>query len=182
MKMTGKSTYENVLETEDSHNVSRTGKTHRNRVLKSGCGDLCRNKYKTQITEDERAQIFHNFWKMGCLTQQRQYLCNTVQKNEKKTTIIKPGSRRSSTYEYFLQIQEKNVKVCKKMFLDTLDISDTFVATALTKKNSLGTCDAEKTGKQSQRANSKDTEKEEIRRHINSFPRVESHCARKDST
>ena len=64
--------------------VSRTGKTHRNRVLKSGCGDLCRNKCKTQITEDERAQIFHNFWKMGCLTQLRQYLCNTVQKNEKK--------------------------------------------------------------------------------------------------
>ena len=78
------------------------------------------------------------------MTQQRQYLCNTVQKNEKKTTITKPGSRRSSTYEYFLQIQEKNVKVCKKMFLDTLDISDRFVATALTKKNSLGTCDAEK--------------------------------------
>ena len=64
--------------------VSRTGKTHRNRVLKSGCGDLCRKKCKTQITEDERAQIFHNFWKMGCLTQQRKYLCNTVQKNEEK--------------------------------------------------------------------------------------------------
>ena len=99
----------------------------------------------------------------------------------KKTTITKPGSRRSSTYEYFLQIQEKNVKVCKKMSLDTLDISDRFVATALTKKNSLGTCDAEKRGKQSQRANSKDSEKEEIRRH-NSFPRVESHYTRRDST
>ena len=55
------------------------------------------------------------------------------------------------------------MKVCKKNFFDTLDISDRFVATALTKKNSLGTCDAEKRGKQSQRANSKDTEKEEIR-------------------
>ena len=127
-------------------------------MLKSGCGDLCRNKCKTQITDDERAQIFHTFWKMGCLTQQRQYVCNTVQKNEeKKPAITKPGSRRSSTYEYFLQIQEKNVKVCKKIFLDTLDISDRFVATALTKQNSLGTCDAEKRGKQSQRANSKDT-------------------------
>ena len=105
---------------------------------------------------------------------------HSPEKNEKKTTITKPGSR-SSKYEYFLQIQEKNVKVCKKMFLDTLDISDRFVAKALTKKNSLGTCDAEKRGKQSQRTNSKDTEKEEIRRHINSFPRVESHYARKDS-
>ena len=69
---------------------------------------------------------------------------HSPEKMRKKTTITKPGSRRSSTYEYFLQIQEKNVKVCKKMFLDTLDISDRFVATALTKKNSLGTCDAEK--------------------------------------
>ncbi|XP_070194118.1 uncharacterized protein [Littorina saxatilis] len=40
----------------------------------------------------------------------------------------------------------------------------------------------EKRGKQSQRGNSKDSEKDEIRKHINSFARVESHYARKDST
>ena len=45
--------------------VSRTGETQRNRVLKSGCGDLCRNKCKTQNTEDERAQFFSQFLENG---------------------------------------------------------------------------------------------------------------------
>ena len=90
-------------------------------------------------------------------------------------------SRRKYTYEYELHIQEKNVKVCKKMFLDTLDISETLVFTALDKLTSLGTCDAEGRGKHFQRGNSKAEEKEIIREHINSFPRVESHYARKDS-
>ncbi|XP_070183840.1 uncharacterized protein [Littorina saxatilis] len=162
--------------------VSRAGKLKRKRELKSGCGDQCRNKCKSKVSEDERIQIFHSFWKLGCLTQQRQYLCKTVKKREKKSTHTKSSSRRGSTYEYHLHIHGKIVKVCKKMFLDTLDISDTVVATSLKNINSLGTCDAEKRGKQSQRGNSKDSEKDEIRKHINSFARVESHYARKDST
>lgn len=177
-----KSNQRKRLRNSGQNYVSRTGKLQKKRELKSGCGDLCRNKCRSKILEDERIQIFYSFWTLGRLMQQRQYLCKTVKKIEKQSMHTKSCSRRRSIYTYYLHIHEKIVKVCKKMFLDTLDISDTVVATSLNKMNCLGTSDAEKRGNQSQRSNSKNTEKEEIRRHINSFPRVESHYARKDST
>ena len=60
-------------------------------------------------------------------------------------------------YEYYLHIHRKIVKVCKKMYIGTMDISDSVVVTSLKKMNCLGTCDAEKRGKQSQRGKSKDS-------------------------
>ena len=72
------------------------------------------------------------------------------------------------------------MKVCKKMLLVTLDITDRVVFTAVGKKTEIGTCGIEKRGKHTGRG--KESETDKIRQHINiSFPRMDSHYARKDS-
>ena len=115
--------------------VTRSGTVKKRRQLKPGCGGICRNKCQLKLTEEERSTIFHTFWAMGCLSQQRNYLCKVVQKKEKKTTQIAPGSQRSHTYVYYLDVNEKHIQVCTRMFLDTLNV----VATAITKSTNIGT-------------------------------------------
>lgn len=123
--------------------------------------------------------IFHHFWALVDLQRQRNYICKTVTKDKKKTSVIKT-SRRNNSYEYNLKFNEKSIKVCKKMCLDTLDISETVVFTALKKLTSLGTASPERRGKEALH-NAREAEKQFVRDHIYSFPRVESHYARKDS-
>ena len=95
---------------------------------------------------------------------------------EKKTAKTKSTSRRHNTYLYNLEIGGEKVKVSKKMFLDTLDITDVVVFTALGKKTEIGTGGIEKRGKHTGR--DKESEKDEPRQHINN---MKSLYARKDS-
>lgn len=158
----------------------KSGEIRRKRELKPGCGKTCRNKCQSAITQEERTKIFHCFWQMGCLEKQREYLTKVVSREGKKTAkLCESKQKRNWTFKYYLKIGDKDIKVCKKMFLDTLDISERVVFTAIGKLTDLGVCESEKRGKCSGRGLSE--EKERIKQHINSFPRLESHYARKDS-
>jgi hypothetical protein len=92
---------------------------------------------------------------------------------------VDPGSvsRRKFTYKYYLPIAGEKLHVCKKFFLRTLDISDYMVIYNVESKISNGGVGA----KQMKRpAHNKTAASEEdfIKKHINSFPRIESHYCR----
>lgn len=77
-----------------------------------------------QITDDERHQIFTEFWKMDWKGK-KVYVKNLVE----ITKISRPRnrkidceSRRSRTLQYFLRVEDKNIRVCKTFFLNTLNI------------------------------------------------------------
>ncbi|GFN82391.1 hypothetical protein PoB_000889700 [Plakobranchus ocellatus] len=118
---------------------------------------------------------------MGCIALQREYICEVVDKEQKKKNC---SGRFHLKEKLHLHVQltggTQTSQSLKKMFLDTLHISERLVWIAINKKTSLGVCDTEKRGKYPNRG--KLYERDEIKKHINSFPRVESHYARRDST
>ena len=68
--------------------ISRNGATHRKKLLKSGCGAFCRQRCHDRIDAAQREKIFSEFWQLGNLSTQRQFLANhvrTVETKRKKT-------------------------------------------------------------------------------------------------
>ena len=83
-----------------------------------------------KLTVAHRENIFHNFWQMADHTRQRDFIRAHVtvkQKYRNKTE----KSRRQKTYHYFLSVNETKVKVCKAVFLSTLNIGEKMVSYTL---------------------------------------------------
>ena len=83
------------------------------------CG-RCVNKCNDILSDDDRDTICQNYWKMGDMQRQQDYLANhvVIKAISRKT----PGSRRNMTLHHFFTVQHKRVKVCKAVFLKTLCI------------------------------------------------------------
>lgn len=95
-------------------------------------GERCRCKKATrsatlhcaELTEDQRQVIFKQFWKMDW--KEKQTYVNTL---IQATTPVrmrnhkdKNQARKGRTLQYHVRVQQKNVKVCQKFFLNTLSI------------------------------------------------------------
>ena len=90
--------------------------------------------------------------------------------------------RKKFSIIYKLKIQEKVVEVCKTMFLTTLNISESWIKTIVSKLKRGYDVSPDRRGKNSKRGNViPEVVKESIREHINLSPRKESHYIRKDS-
>jgi len=84
--------------------------------------------------------LFNCFWKTNW-DEKKVYIINLVtQEDTKRKTTGKyeVESRRSSSYQYHLRdINEKKIRVCKKMFLATLDLNEWMVHNWVKKSNGL---------------------------------------------
>lgn len=77
------------------------------------------------IKEEDREKLFKTFWNDMSWSERRTYvstLC-TIQPT-KVNTIGNNDSRRKGTIKYFLKIENEVLPVCKKMFLQTLDLKE----------------------------------------------------------
>ena len=148
-------------------------------------GETCQRVKKEckQISDEDRIAINSMYYNLGNLRLQRQFLVNNTKSKPKATCKVSGGSRRSSTVEYFLPINNLQVPVCKKLFLSTFGIKhDQQLRTALKKTNS-GIVEEEKRGGRSKSTAEKDKKiKEAVTNHILRFPVVDSHYCRKSST
>ncbi len=164
-------------------------KANRARVLGNGCGQRCRFKCHDKFNENQRQKIFHDYWNIGDVNRQRDYLSNWVTATPKKVTTCNtsPNKRKNSRTWQF-KVDGIFIRVCKTFFLETLDISHQVVDTALKKgahkqNNVSGIVSPDKRGKHDTRANKLPADKlMQVKGHINSFPRVESHYCRKDTS
>lgn len=159
--------------------LNRKGKHVPRKTIKPGCGAKCRLRCHERIGREQRDNTFHFFWRTGSLDKRRMYVCQNVDKKAKKTGP--DSSRRSKSLAYHLTIEGSKIHVCKKYFLDTLGISERFVSTAFLKLDDGGHITQDMRGRYSKMTDSRIGEKEQVRRHILSFPTVESHYCRKDS-
>ncbi|XP_077970195.1 uncharacterized protein LOC144424624 [Styela clava] len=77
------------------------------------------------LTEDDRQWVFKNFRKMESWSERRSYVRASVSKvTTKQRKIAENMSRRKSSFEYHLQLQNgKCILVCKKLFSATIGIS-----------------------------------------------------------
>ncbi|CAH1975140.1 unnamed protein product [Acanthoscelides obtectus] len=93
--------------------------------IKNPCKENCRNKCRQKISEEERKALFEEFWKIGDHSRQWDYIVRyvkTVEKKHVKRTDSK--SRRNHSRTYQLLVNNKEITVCKTMFLNTYGISE----------------------------------------------------------
>lgn len=88
------------------------------------------------------------------------------------------GSNRGQNIAYYFTSQGKQVRVCKGFFMKTLHIGDKFIRNTFKKKNGIGILEKDKRGYHSNKPKLSNDIKQAIRNHINSFPRVDSHYLR----
>lgn len=100
------------------------------RKMKERCGCKCKDNSKircSSIKEEERKTIFEKFWKLN-RGEKKVYVdllvlkLPTARSRDRKTEEV---SRREFSYIYFLEnnLKEK-VRVCKKMFQNTIDLGE----------------------------------------------------------
>ncbi|CAH2014984.1 unnamed protein product, partial [Acanthoscelides obtectus] len=149
--------------------------------------EKCNSKYCTLhnkkcviFTENQREIIMKEFYSLGKLELQREFICRHVVKEESK--VKKGGSKRQLTYRYFLTLNGVLLPVCKNFFLKTLAISEK-MRTSLSKLSVYGTVEKEKRGGRRRCLQERDQAiNSDMRAHILRFPKVESHYCREKSS
>lgn len=121
--------------------ISKTGTCVAERKLKQTFKKTCKLKCSEKINEKDRLNILQEFWSNEkSIDQKRQFVASSIKTNPIKRTRERTGDRRDKrqfTNHYFLVIEGRHINVCKTFFLNTLNISQTFVSTALKKKGKL---------------------------------------------
>ncbi|XP_026804418.1 uncharacterized protein LOC113547996 isoform X2 [Rhopalosiphum maidis] len=87
----------------------------------------CQHKCWEKFTENDRKNIFDNFWKLGSKPNQRDYLIKCVFRGPIKRKRNKINSRRSISNKYYLSYMSEQKQVCQQFLLTTLDITQKFL-------------------------------------------------------
>lgn len=75
------------------------------------------------VTDEEREKIFNSFWKLSW-KEKRLYVRLMVNIKPVANRTVKKESRRLKSLEIHLKCEDRFVRVCKKMFLQTLCLSE----------------------------------------------------------
>lgn len=179
--------------------INWKGKLHAARKLKDACNN-CRMKCPEKINNDERKLIFDEYWSLGDINRQRDFISKHISVDKKTQTRKRrkldngqadasdteqldsnSSSRRTFTHTYYLQKNGFKVKVCKIFFLNTLSISAQVVKTVISKTGSTGIVSEDRRGTVCKNSLVDESIKQTVRDHINSFETVESHYCRQKS-
>lgn len=156
----------------------RNSKEQKEKEIGEVCS--CKKECFNKITADERTQIFQRFWKLGSHVKQWEFILRHICSKNINKMQLERKSTRSQTIIYNLP---KNVKdkvvVCKRMFLNTLSITEKWVYTAIEKEGSII---EDRRGQHLNRPHRmKEVTAQSIIEHIRQFPVVDSHYTRKES-
>lgn len=92
------------------------------------------------------------------------------------------GSKRGYNTAYYFTVGEEKIRVCKDYFMKTLDVGDKFIRNAFKKLDRSGILEKERRGSHGNERKISEAVKNDIRNHIRSFPRIESHYLRAQSS
>ena len=164
------------------HTSVKTKKKVPARSMKNNCGPGCKLKCEQKLLEDRRKTIFQEFWSISEYSRKYDFILRNVQERL-KVHNSEVNTRRKYSINYSFTDQSNNsISVCKTMFLNTLDISEQMVRTALKKirDGQINPTDLRGKSKPGTKAIKKEITDSAVE-HINLFPRVESHYTRNDS-
>lgn len=149
------------------------------RSMKEPC--TCLMKCSEKIDETCRKEIFNSFWQLGSIELQRMFIKSCMMEIQPKYKYTNAEKPRAPNNAFFFSIGGSKIRVCKKYFINTLDITDRQIRTVKAKSNSTGFLDAEQRGKHKNRKTTDEKDIQDIKAHINSIPRIPSHLTRADS-
>lgn len=79
---------------------------------------------KTKVTEDQRLTIFTNYWALGDLQRQRNFLLLSMESVEPRYRYVRENSHRQKNNAFYFSVNGQKIRVCKTFFKATLSISD----------------------------------------------------------
>lgn len=165
---------------------SRGKKVGAKQVGKVDCSK-CQHKCSEKITDDDRESIFQTFYKLADNDRQKDFVCHHVQQKQTRRYLDEDGkpveNKRSVDRRFFLTVGTNSTKiqVCKRFFEATLAISHSYIKDALTKSADGAFCGSDGRGKSTPANKTPEAARQRVRDHIQSFPTVESHYARKNT-
>lgn len=117
--------------------LNSKGKVVQAKQMQESCGESCRNRCINKVSEEDRQRTFDNFWALGDLVKQRQFLYNHITSIEPKRRRAQ-NSNRSVTLQFHLEALKNDgtysfVQVCKKMFKNTLVVSSQVIQCVMKK-------------------------------------------------
>lgn len=149
-------------------------------LLPNPCyGKRCFNECNN-FTEEERKNLFENFWKLQSNTDKRSFIngCVNITSVKRKRTLAE-NSRRGLTYLYFFMKSNKQVKVCLQFFLKTLNITEKFLRNSIQGKIDEN---KDKRGKHEPKHKITPNQMNEFKNFIKSLPAVPSHYCRSSTS
>lgn len=163
--------------------LNKKGETVSGKTIKEPCN--CPKKCFEKLEESCREHIFNCYWYIGSHEKQWEFILKYTQCHKPKR-IKSEGPNRTQTRVYSLPINKyETVRVCRKMFLNTLSISEKTIRTAFIKLN-LSTNEHSLNDMRGRHHNRSKKIKEavitSVKNHIDSLAPVESHYCRKNST
>lgn len=158
--------------------TSKKGKEVSARQMKDAC--KCRMKCFEKISEDERQNIFRTYWnKEKSVDTKRQYIRSCIEVKDTQRNRSRDSVRtKNNTLVYSFVVRNVTIKVCKKMFLNTLAISNTVVVNTLKKGQDGGMVEEDKRGKHIPGNKTPGNIRLNVKQHIDSIPAYESHYSR----
>lgn len=102
-------------------------------VLKEPCGEKCRIKCNNRFTVADREQLLKDFWKLGKLSSQREYIVQHLAEIETKYGKKEGERKRRLNFSYNFYVNGELRKVCRLFFVNTLNISDRMIRGAVEK-------------------------------------------------
>ena len=148
------------------------------RKMRPGCDTTCSYKCVSKITEEQRFQIFRKYWSYGDVNKQRDFISRSLHEiKSRRSQQLKVSSGRSENVAYYFTINGSKIRVCRKYFMATLNISTTTIST-VRRKLAHGTLEGDNRGKHGKHRKLPESIKNDVRNHINSIPKIPSHYLR----
>lgn len=145
----------------------------------------CRMKSNLKLTPTDCSELCSNLWKIGDYNKRSAHIGSLIEIVPKASQKLHHGDppatskNRQHTFRYHVIVKGANVPVCRGCFLKIYDITPKIVE-VVTKKKLLsplgGTISPDMRGKQT--ASLPEARLSEVREHLDSFPRFQSHYAR----
>lgn len=121
---------------------------------------------------------------MSDFVRRKDFILNYVTSRAPQRRRVRKGNTisRQNSKQYFFEKNEAKYRVCQNFFLKTLHISNVVVLNAFKYKGQTGTyVGSDKRGRSASGNKTKPKIIADVKRHIESFPVVESHYSRKSS-
>lgn len=167
----------------EEYESSTRGKVNKRR-MKSPCYN-CKLKCSVKIDENYRKKLFEMFWGMGDLQRQREFIKDSTQAVVAKYQRITLNSKRErgSNQAYSIIKEGEQIRVCKKFFKNTFDLSDRAIRTTFEKTDkNTGVLSVEMRGKHGNDRKLDEGLVKSAKSHIEKIPRIPSHYCRSGSS
>lgn len=103
--------------------VDYSGIAHKKRLVKAPCIATCHLKCCLRLSAEQRLEAHKQFWSLNDPQKVKFYNEHLVKKPVHRRSTTNPEKLRDFTVRYHLTVDDKLEEVCRKMFVNTLDIS-----------------------------------------------------------